>query len=207
MPEGPEVATVGRRERKKSATRAALRDEAFRLFAEKGFAATRVADITDAVDVSERTFFRYFDSKEEIAIASLRAWVERLVDAIEAVPPEQRPIDAVGAVLARAQDGGFPFGPEELRDVVAYAMFPEVQQHFTRVNEVVRLRLVEDFARRSGHASTDAYARVMASVISAGLFAVMESWLLAGGDDDAWGLAANAIAEVADDFSRASLGR
>jgi AcrR family transcriptional regulator len=191
---------VGRRERKKTELRAALRDAAFQLFAEQGFAATRISDITDAVDVSERTFFRYFDSKEEIAVASLRAWVERLITAIEAVPEDRRPLDAVGVVLERARAGGFPFGAEELRDVVAFVMYPEVQVHFARVNEIVRLRMIDDFARRSGRPVTDPYPRVMASVTSAGLFAIMEAWLLAGGGADAWDLALAAIAEVAADF-------
>ena len=84
---------AGLRERKKLATKQALALAAMQLAAQRGLENVRVEDITDAVNVSRRTFTNYFSCKEE-AIASLNA--DRAARAAEALP--ERP---AGEPLAR----------------------------------------------------------------------------------------------------------
>ncbi|MFI1628994.1 TetR/AcrR family transcriptional regulator [Streptomyces noursei] len=58
------------RERKKLRTRRTLAETALHLFTERGYDATTLDDLCDAVEVSKRTFFRNYRSKEDVALAS-----------------------------------------------------------------------------------------------------------------------------------------
>ena len=69
---------AGLRERKKRATRSAIRDAAMRLFAGQGFAGTTIDQIAEAADVSRATVFTYFPTKEEIVFGEAHAAIDEL---------------------------------------------------------------------------------------------------------------------------------
>ncbi|MGC9497193.1 TetR family transcriptional regulator [Streptomyces sp. WG7] len=89
----------GLRERKKQRTRDALLRSALELFTERGYEGTTVDDIAEAADVSQRTFFRYFASKEEAAFFVSRLAESHFVDAVRRRPPGEAPLDAMRQAL------------------------------------------------------------------------------------------------------------
>ncbi|MGW0748669.1 TetR/AcrR family transcriptional regulator [Streptomyces sp. NPDC002587] len=92
---------AGLRERKKRRTRDALLRAALLLFISQGYERTTVDEITDAVDVSQRTFFRYFANKEEVAFAVQDLVESHFFAELQARPPSEGPFAAMrGAVLA-----------------------------------------------------------------------------------------------------------
>src|SRR5260370_34652829 len=91
---------VGLRERKRRRTRQALAGAAMRLFEEKGYDETTVAEIAAAADVSTKTFFNYFASKDEGLFPYLPRRIDRAVSIIEPRAPGEDLAD----VLIRAME-------------------------------------------------------------------------------------------------------
>ncbi|WP_031082569.1 TetR/AcrR family transcriptional regulator [Streptomyces sp. NRRL WC-3549] len=86
---------VGLRERKKQRTREALLHTALGLFAAQGYERTTVDEIVEAVDVSQRTFFRYFANKEAAAFAIQDAVDSRFLLELRQRPSAEAPFEAL----------------------------------------------------------------------------------------------------------------
>ncbi|MGW0828903.1 TetR/AcrR family transcriptional regulator [Streptomyces prunicolor] len=86
---------MGLRELKKEQTRTLIADTAWRLFADRGFDAVRVAEIAREARVSEATVFNYFPRKEDLLYSRLEAFGERLVAAVDSRSPGESVLDAV----------------------------------------------------------------------------------------------------------------
>ncbi|MET9500531.1 TetR family transcriptional regulator [Streptomyces sp. NPDC006622] len=85
----------GLREMKKRRTRDELLRAAVRLFTSQGYERTTVDEIAQAVDVSQRTFFRHFAGKEEAALALESVTVARFVEGVRARPAHEAPMEAL----------------------------------------------------------------------------------------------------------------
>ena len=68
---------------------------AWPLFAARGYEATTVDAIARAACVSRRTFFRYFSSKEDVAVGTSDALAEDVLAALAARPPREPPLVAI----------------------------------------------------------------------------------------------------------------
>jgi AcrR family transcriptional regulator len=101
----------GRREQKREETRRRLVREGQRLFAEQGFDRTSVDEIAAAAGVSRRTFFHYFQAKEDVVLSRHDDFERSLVEAIRTAAPEVPLLEvAEQAVLATLES----FDPQEV---------------------------------------------------------------------------------------------
>jgi len=93
------------RERKKAQTREALAEAALRLFADKGFDHVTVDEIAEAAQVSRRTYFRYFPTKEAVVFPDRERRLRRFQETLAARPADEPPVEAVRrALMALARD-------------------------------------------------------------------------------------------------------
>ena len=83
------------RERKRAKTRRALIDAAVELFDRQGYEQTTVAQIAAAAEISTRTFFSYFASKEDLLFPDSQARVQAVLDAIGQRRPGDRPVEVL----------------------------------------------------------------------------------------------------------------
>src|SRR5436190_16049538 len=88
MPTIADVVPTGLRERKKLAVRAALIDAAFQLFEASGVDNTSVEQIAQRVDVSPRTFHRYFPSKDDVLFVDASRRLTRLDEVLRSRPDD-----------------------------------------------------------------------------------------------------------------------
>jgi AcrR family transcriptional regulator len=86
---------TGLRERKKEQTRDAIVAAALKLFDKHGYEQTTIAGIAAAADISPRTFFSYFPSKEHVLFADFDADHEAFVAYLAARPKGENALDAM----------------------------------------------------------------------------------------------------------------
>jgi AcrR family transcriptional regulator len=82
----PQSAPTGLRERKQRLTRDAIWNAAIDLFAEKGFDDTTIDEIAEAAFVSRRSFFRYFESKNDLMAHPITQFVPAVLKAVDSCP-------------------------------------------------------------------------------------------------------------------------
>jgi len=176
-----------RRERKKRQTRDALLHAGLRLFDAKGYEHTAVREITDAVDVSERTFFRYFASKEDLALSFIRDSTDAFVRELAARPPAEPPFTALSnsfraSLRTLTADEGQP-GMEssyllviKLIDTTPTLLAALLRYMHDRDDEIVRVLA----AREGVDPDTDRRPRVAVLAHGALVVAVNREWRTSG---------------------------
>ena len=159
---------LGLRERKKQQTRDTIARVALELFAERGYDETTLAEIAEAADISPRTIFAYFDSKEEILFCDAPAQLDELKDALAHRPEGSTTIDTLRDLLSSLPP------PDELaklrKQIVSSSPALKLKLR-ARVAELEPV-LVESFAKDLGSDPDDVRALLIAASATAAFTAV-----------------------------------
>ena len=184
----------GLRERRKRLTAAELEAAALRLFGERGFDSVTVDDIAAEADVSRRTFFRYFASKEDVLLADHFVQLARLRDAMTARPPDEPILTALRNALL-SMTGDF----EDRRDMVILRGrimrdTPSLQArslvHQKAWEEAMQAMVAE---RLAVDPTVDLRPGVVSATTLAALRVAFTNWLTAGATGDLIAMTAEAL--------------
>lgn len=133
--------------RKQQVVRDALVEAAAVLFHSRGFEAVTVEEIANAAGVSRRTFFRYYDSKEDVMVERLDRDGERLLAELAERPTEEPPLLAIRNALIAAIEYGLQ-EPDLVRDAIRLlretsALRRAVMEHRSRLEERIAALMVQ----------------------------------------------------------------
>ena len=171
-----------RRARKKRRTRDELMSHAARLFAERGFDAVTTEDIADAADVSQRTFFRHFPSKEAVLYGHVDELRETMADAFAARPADEHVVDAVRAAVATIADHYAANRDEAFLQARLAASFPSVAAH---ARAVVQTDWEHELTAAIAHRmAVDPLIDPFPEVLAGAAFAAFRSAIRRWGADD-----------------------
>ncbi len=168
----------GLRERKKDATRRALREAALRLALERGPDNVRVDEIAEAAGVSPRTYNNYFSSREQAIAAAVTADREARVAAAVAASPAGVPLSraVTDAIVTQYTS---PVGRD--RDVLRLvAARPALLDAFLAAAADVADPLATALAGRLGEHAGDA-AEVLAASVAAAVRIALRRWIQPAG--------------------------
>ena len=172
---------VGVRERKKRATRAQLEEAAFNLFARQGYDATTVDEISEAAQVSPRTFFRYFATKEDVVFGDIDGDLDQLRAAMQHGPGEDGDVVRDGLL-------GFSRRLDDKRDDVLsrrqlIADNPALQGRVLCLEHEWAAAMADVLAARAGKGTPTFEQQVLASCAIGALSAAVQAWHSAGADE------------------------
>jgi AcrR family transcriptional regulator len=175
----PGVPPAGLRAWKKERTRQTISDVATGLFMRDGFEAVTLAQIAAAAEVSVKTVFNYFPSKEDLFFDRADDVIGALADAVVERPAGVTVVGTLHAVLA---DRRVPFdagGWRSLRDPEGYERFrrfleteeasPALRTRRLAIGELWIARLAQLFSHQLGLPPGDPRAAALASMVVAAM--------------------------------------
>jgi AcrR family transcriptional regulator len=165
----------GLRERKRRETLARISEVALELFLAKGFDATTLDEIAAAAGISRRTFFYYFNSKDEILLAYVAGYSDALKALVLESSSAGEPIDVVRDALVKLSSR---FHERKMIATARLMRQSEVlrarnQGQYLKFEQAVTEALFELWPRKERHERL----RIVAMVAMAALRFAVDGWL------------------------------
>jgi AcrR family transcriptional regulator len=162
---------LGLRERKKQRTRESIAATARRLFIERGFEAVTVGEVAREADVSRKTVFNYFPTKEDLFFSGLERFEERLLDAIREREPGESILHAFGRFVTDLPREGLlaaedPKAIEHLREfnrliTESPALSARERQVYARYTDALAALIADQTRARPGDVAPQVAANAM----------------------------------------------
>lgn len=165
------------RKRKKDDTRRALVETACRLTLEHGYDGFTVADLTDAVGISRRTFSNYFSGRAECVLSWELVQAEYAMGELTAAHPDE-PIPALIRRLLRLVTAAVDGRGAEFAAIVG--AHPELRAEAAVVDQKMATILASGIAGRLGIAADDVVAESLSLFVLTACRVVTDRWLADG---------------------------
>jgi AcrR family transcriptional regulator len=169
--------TPGLRERKKRQTRERLIAAALSLFRERGYEGATVEAISERAEVSVTTFFRYFDSKEDVFLEGHREIIDRVETAIRERPPGVTVIAALRRVVAEILEAQPELEAKDEAEHKDIDAVPELRERLREHEDHIRGAITDAYAEQLGGPADDMRPRLLAGVILSAFDSARSAWL------------------------------
>lgn len=165
-----------------STSRAELSRIALQLFIDRGFDGTTVEDIASAAGIGRRTFFRYFDSKNDLPWGDFEGLVEQMRRFLRAVPPEMPLVEALRAAVITFNRLPAEEVPSHRQRMKLLLHVPALVAHSGLRYAAWRQVVAEYAARRLGVPEASLEPQTIAWALLGACMSAYEQWL---GQEDA----------------------
>jgi len=176
--------TTGLRERKKLRTRHALGAAALELAVRHGLDGVTVEQIAEAADVSPRTFFNYFSSKEEAVVAADLERARAMAERLAARSTDEPVLTSVRAVVREMVDGADARARDWVRQVRLVRANPALVPHQLAAYAAIEAQLAAVIAERTGLDAGDLYPALTAAAVMSATRTATTRWLASDGATD-----------------------
>ncbi|MFT4199185.1 TetR family transcriptional regulator [Gordonia sp. (in: high G+C Gram-positive bacteria)] len=164
----------GVRAAKKARTRAAIRAAAMELFARQGYSATSVDEIAKAAGVSHTTFFRYFQSKEQVIVGD--DLDEARTSALASILPGLSHFELLRQMISALFEVGLADEWASNYDRIALINSdPELQLAYQAEGERAISEATEFIAEYTGVPTSDLHLQVFVAAVSGVMYHIANS--------------------------------